>query len=160
MTHHAMLPKGCLIHLRWLGVLSLVGCGLFESSYRTYPKSADRASNRKELVCAIDLAAFSTYMTPMLKERCTTGCHVAGGTADRHLVFTGQAENDAITLKKQEDGTANGLFRKSAGIVAHGGGKAALEKDRERFEKWFAASKLCPTPTGHTEEINRERGSR
>lgn len=148
MTRHVILAKRFFILLGWIGVMSCVGCGLFESNYETYPRSDDRAAKPKDLVCAIDLAAFTTYMTPMLKERCTSGCHILGGTADRHLVFTGIAEKDAINLKKEEDGTANGLFRKSAGIIAHGGGRAALEKDRARFEKWFAASKLCPAPQG------------
>ncbi len=80
----------------------------------------------------------------MLEARCTNGCHMVGGTAERQLIFTGDPERDANTLRNQEDHTALGIFRKAAGLVGHSGGKAAIESDRDSIEKWFVAARLCP----------------
>lgn len=123
-------------------------CGMYESRYLAYRKASPQVKDKDE-VCAIEIAAFNIYLTPMINERCSIGCHVTGGTAERQLKFTGHSEKDLVALKKQEDHTAVGLFRKAAGIVAHGGGKAALSSDQERFEKWFVAASLCPTPHHH-----------
>lgn len=123
---------------------SYLSCGLSEPHYVPYPAVKKNGTGSPD-ICPIDIAAFSTYVAPMLRERCTVSCHMVGGTAERHLVFTGNPEKDAMTLKKQEDGTANGIFHKASGITAHVGGKAAIPSDRERLEKWFAAQKLCPT---------------
>jgi hypothetical protein len=135
-------------NLTWAIFGSCIGCGLYESRYLTYRKTSPQIKGQEE-ACAIEIAAFIIYLTPMIKERCTNSCHIAGGTAERQLKFTGHAEKDAENLKKQEDRTAIGIYRKAAGIVAHGGGKAALASDQERFEKWFAAARLCPRQSSH-----------
>lgn len=123
-------------------------CGIYESRYLAYQKASPQVKDEDE-VCAIEIAAFNIFLTPMIKERCSIGCHVTGGTAERQLKFTGHSEKDLVALKKHEDRTALGLFRKAAGIVAHSGGKAAFASDQERFEKWFAAAGLCPLPDHH-----------
>jgi hypothetical protein len=153
-----MKPKStilglCLTYVPWITLVSCLGCGLLEARYLPYPKSSIQAAKPAES-CAIEIAAFTTYVTPMLKERCMTGCHTMGGTAERVLAFFGNAEKDSITLKQQEDGTAQSIYRKAAGLVAHGGGEAALVSDLERFEKWFAAAKLCPRPQEQTRPFN------
>ena len=128
--------------LTTLSAILCQGCGFVGSNYKTYPPAAD-ASPVVQEICPVELAAFTHFVVPMLRERCSGRCHVTGGSAGSQLAFTGQSETDLETLKRHEGGTALGLYRKGAGLVSHGGGKAALESDRNRLEKWFTAAALC-----------------
>ena len=128
-----------------LGCVIWQSCGFIQSQYVPYP-TRPQPPLSSHANCPIETAAFTFHIAPMLSDRCMSSCHVPGGNAGSVLVFSGTPSTDLNALKKREDGTAHGLFRKAAGIVPHGGGKAALDTDLDLFDKWFAAQALCKQP--------------
>jgi len=121
-----------------------MSCGIQNSIYIPYPRDEVRSGNKSpDTACPVALAAFEFFVSPLLKERCTVGCHSLWGNAASIMVFGRGVTADRSTLISFRDGSDEELFLKASGQKPHGGGDAARPSDRDLFKRWAVAERLC-----------------